>query len=248
MYDNDARRVMTPECRASYVHVTTPRAPANNPNGAEKYSMTLLIPKSTPGIKDELDAAQEAAAQEAVNRLWGGVRPSRLDSVVHDGDGTRPNGEPFGPECAGCWVLTASSPNKPWVCGADNTRCELAPQDIYSGMYGRASINFYGYNSNGKRGVGCGLRGFMKTRDGEPLSGAVVTAAEFEGLGSTPAPVGAVPGGQATQPGYVQQAAPAPQQAPVQYPNYGAVPAAQPQAAPAPAQSGAVQYPTQYGG
>ena len=61
--------------------------------------------------------------------------------------------------------------------------CELAPTDIYSGMYARVSINFYAYNSAGKRGVGCGLRAVMKTRDGEPLSNSVVTAAEFAGVG-----------------------------------------------------------------
>lgn len=81
---------------------------------------------------------------------------------MHDGDGVRPSGEPFGEECRGCWVVTASSKNKPYVCGADNVNCELAPTDIYSGMYARVSINFYAYNSAGKRGVGCGLRAVMR--------------------------------------------------------------------------------------
>lgn len=184
MYQNDAKRVLTPECRLSYANLVTPKAPANNPNAEPKYSVTLLIPKST-GAKTELDAAMAAAADEGVNSKWNGARPARLESVVHDGDGVRPNGEAFGPECKGCWVVTASSKNKPYVCGIDNTACELAPTDIYSGMYARVSINFYPYNSAGKRGVGCGLRGVMKTRDGEPLSGAVVTASEFAGVGNS---------------------------------------------------------------
>ena len=187
MYQNDPKRVLTPECRASYANLVTPKTPLNNPSAEPKYSVTLLIPK-TPAIKAELDAAQEAAALEAINSKWGGVRPPRIDSVIHDGDGVRANGEPFGPECRGCYVIKASSRNKPYVCEIDNTACELAPTDIYSGMYGRASINFYGYNSAGKRGVGCGLRGFMKTREGEPLSAAVVTASEFAGVGIQPAP------------------------------------------------------------
>ena len=191
MYQNDPKRVLTPECRLSYANLVTPKAPANNPNAEPKYSVTLLIPKGT-GIKTELDAAMEAAAQEAVNAKWNGVRPLRLDSVVHDGDGVRPSGEPFGPECKGCWVVTASSKNKPYVCGIDNVQCELAQTDIYSGMYARVSINFYGYFAAGRRGVGCGLRGVMKTRDGEPLSGAVVTAAEFAGVGNQPAATPAI--------------------------------------------------------
>lgn len=187
MYQNDAKRVLTPECRLSYANLVTAKAPMNNPSAEPKFSVTLLIPKST-GVKTELDAAMEAAAQEGVNAKWNGTRPARIESVVHDGDGVRPNGEPFGPECKGCWVVTASSRNKPYVCAIDNVRCELAPQDIYSGMWARVSINFYPYNSGGKRGVGCGLRGAMKTRDDTPLSGAVVTASEFEGIGAAPAP------------------------------------------------------------
>lgn len=182
MYQNDPKRVLTPECRLSYCNLVTARAPQNGV-GDPKFSVTLLIPKSNPTIKQELDAAMNAAAEVGVNAKWNGVRPARIESVVHDGDGVRPSGEPFGEECRGCWVVTASSKNKPYVCAADNVNCELAPTDIYSGMYARVSINFYAYNSAGKRGVGCGLRAVMKTRDGEPLSNSVVTAAEFAGVG-----------------------------------------------------------------
>ena len=171
----------------------TARAPQNGV-GDPKFSVTLLIPKSNPNIKQELDAAMNAAAEVGVNAKWNGVRPARIESVVHDGDGVRPSGEPFGEECRGCWVVTASSKNKPYVCGADNVNCELAPTDIYSGMYARVSINFYAYNSAGKRGVGCGLRAVMKTRDGEPLSNSVVTAAEFAGVGGVQPQAGYTPG------------------------------------------------------
>lgn len=185
MYQNDPKKVLTPECRLSYANLVTPKAPINNPGAEPKYSVTLLIPKST-NIIDELRASENAAAEDAVNTKWKGVRPAKLESVIHDGDGVRPSGEPFGAECKGCWVITASSKSKPYVCGADNINCELAPTDIYSGMYARVTINFYGYFAAGRRGVGCGLRGVMKTRDGEPLSGAVVTASEFAGVGNSP--------------------------------------------------------------
>ncbi len=133
MYQNDPKRVLTPECRLSYCNLVTARAPQNGV-GDPKFSVTLLIPKSNPNIKQELDAAMNAAAEVGVNAKWNGVRPARIESVVHDGDGVRPSGEPFGEECRGCWVVTASSKNKPYVCGADNVNCELAPTDIYSGM------------------------------------------------------------------------------------------------------------------
>lgn len=179
MYNNDPKRVMTPEARLSYCHLSQPYTGAQG--GEPKYSVTILIPK-TPEIKAELDAAAEAAATDAVGRLWNGVRPPMIPSVVWDGDGKRANGMPFGPECKGCYVVTASTKQKPYVCGMDNVNCELAPTDIYSGMYGRVSINFYGYSTAGKRGVACGLRAVMKTRDGQPLGAGTATAAEFAGI------------------------------------------------------------------
>ena len=38
-------------------------------------------------------------------------------------------------------------------------------------MYGRASISLYAFNSNGNRGIACGLNNLQKIKDGEPLGG-----------------------------------------------------------------------------
>lgn len=43
--------------------------------------------------------------------------------------------------------------------------------EVYSGVYGRASINLYTFNSNGNKGITCGLNNLQKLRDGEPLGG-----------------------------------------------------------------------------
>lgn len=186
MYQNDAQKVLTGECRLSYCNLIQPRAPING-QGDPKYSVTLLIPKTDKATKADIDASIEAAARDAVGRLWGGVRP-RFDSVVWDGDGCRKNGMPFGEECRGHWVLTASTKKKPQVVGMDNINVELAPQDIYSGMYGRVTLRFYGYSQGGNRGVACGLGNVMKTRDGEPLSGGASAASDFAGVGNAVVP------------------------------------------------------------
>lgn len=255
MYQNDAQKVLTCEVRFSYANLVNPRKiNDNDPNEKAKYSVTLLIPKTEQACIDDIMQAIQAAHNAAINTVWGGAQP-QYAPIIHDGDGLKPDGTAYGEECKGCWVLNASTVNKPQVVHQSNINVELAPQDIYSGMYGRATIRFYGYNNRAK-GVACGLGNIMKTKDGEPLAGGASAAADFAGLEATPAPVGAVPGmGQATQYGAAQamptQAAPAPAPAaPVQYPNYGAVPQ---QAAPAPQQAAPVQYPqqgypTQYGG
>lgn len=201
-YQNIATKVLTGEVRLSYANLTTPRAA--QPNAEPKYSVTLLIPKTDAATINNIDASIKAAYDEGVSKKWGGARPQQK-MIVHDGDGLRPSGLPFGDECKGHWVLTASSKNKPQVVGIDNINCELATSDIYSGMYARVTINFFPFDTAGNKGVGCGLGNVLKTRDGEPLSGGASAASDFEGLGQSFA---AAPAPQQTTP----QAYAAPQQ------------------------------------
>ncbi len=182
MYQNDAMKVLTGEVRLSYVNVVTPRAPQQG--GEPKYSVTLLIPKSDFATKADIDSAIQAAAQAALAKVWGGVRPPQIKIPIHDGDGVRQSGEPYGEECKGHWVITASTKMKPQVVGMDNINVELAPSDIYSGMYGRVTIRFFGYSNSGNKGIGCGLGNIMKTRDGEPLAGTASAASDFAAVGN----------------------------------------------------------------
>lgn len=219
MYQNIATKVLTGEVRLSYVNLTTPRAPQQG--GEPKYSVTLLIPKSDNATIADINASIKAAYEDGVNKKWGGAHPTPK-TIVHDGDGLRPSGLPFGNECKGHWVLTASTKNKPQVVGIDNLSCELAPSDIYSGMYARVTINFFAYDTAGSKGVGCGLGNVLKTRDGEALAGGASAASDFEGLGQSfvshaqPAAVSGYPQAQTDQtfqqqynPVVSQQAAPA---------------------------------------
>ena len=70
----------------------------------------------------------------------------------------------------------------------DNINCELAPTDIYSGMYARVTLNFYPFDTAGNKGIGCGLGNVMKTRDGEPLAGGASAASDFAGVGASVTP------------------------------------------------------------
>lgn len=189
--------VTTNEVRISYEHLTKPYA--QNADSKEKYSATLLIPKADVVTKQRIDAAIQAAIQEGVAGKWNGVRPAQVSAPLHDGDGARPNGEPFGSECKGCWVMTASSKQRQDVVDI-NLQPIIDATQIYSGMYARVNINFFAYFNSGKKGIGCGLGPVQKTRDGEPLGGRISAADAF--------------GAAAPQPQYQQ--APAPQYAPPQ--------------------------------
>lgn len=185
MYQNIPTKVLTGEVRLSYAALTAPRA--SQQGGKEKYSVTLLIPKTDTATIADLNASFQAAYDEGVAKKWNGARPTPK-AIIHDGDGLRPSGVPFGDECKGHWVLTASSVNKPQVVGIDNVNCELAPQDIYSGMFARVTVNFFAFDTAGNKGVGCGLGNVLKTRDGEPLSGGASAASDFADLAAPAAP------------------------------------------------------------
>lgn len=169
-------QVTTGKARFSYEHIF---APASSNGGDPKYSVTLLIPKSDARTVSKIKAAMEAAKTNYLEKGTKNTLPKNLKNVIHDGDGERPNGGEYGPECKGCWVLTASSKNAPLV--VDSFKNPIIDQkEIYSGCYGRAVINFYVYDNSGSKGIAAGLNGVMKLSDGEPLSGAVITDADWD--------------------------------------------------------------------
>lgn len=162
-----ATKVVTGKVRFSYVNAFHPQQ--RNADEDPKYSVTLLIPKSDEAtVKKIVEAMAEAAAQFRAKNGANSL-PQRPSNTLHDGDGMRDGGDPYGDECKGCYVITVSSKRKPVI--VDAFRNEITDEDeLYSGCYGRASINFYGYNSHGKKGISAGLLSLQKLSDGEPLT------------------------------------------------------------------------------
>jgi hypothetical protein len=177
MTNINIQEVVTGKVRLSYVHLFTPYA--SQQGGEPKYSTTILVPKTDILTKQRIDAAINAAIQEGVTSKWNGVRPPVIAVPVYDGDGVRPSdGMPFGEECKGHWVFTASSKQVPEIVDLSMQRI-LNTTEIYSGIYARVSVRFFPYASNGKKGIGCGLGPVQKIEDGEPLGGRVSAATAF---------------------------------------------------------------------
>lgn len=169
-------KITTGKVRFSYVTLAQPKA--SEEGATPKYSVVLLIPKSDTATLQKIKKAIAEAADAFRARNGQASLPGTPMSPLHDGDGQKPNGGEYGDECKGCWVMNASSQNKPLVIdsfGNDITD----PNEIYSGCYGKAVINFYGYN-NRRKGIGCGLLGVKKLHDGDPLGGVMATADDFE--------------------------------------------------------------------
>jgi len=181
MSNQNLQSVVTGKVRLSYVHLFNPYAA--QPGAEPKYSVTILLPKSDLVTKQRIDAAINAAIQLGITSKWNGVKPPILHIPVHDGDGVRPSdGMPFGEECKGHWVFTASNKQKVEIVDI-NLNPIIDQTQIYSGIYARVSVRFFPFNQNGKKGIGCGLGPVQKLEDGEPLGGRI-TAAEAFGSGT----------------------------------------------------------------
>ena len=188
----EVTNVTTGKVRLSYVHLFKPYAYQQGQE--EKYSAVVLIPKTDTDTMARINAAVEAAKQKGISGKWNGVCPPIVPSPVHDGDGVRPNdGMPFGEECKGHWVFTASAKTDypPVVVDIHNNPF-IDQSEVYSGMYGRVNVEFYPYTFGGKKGIGCGLKAVQKTADGEPLAGGRVSAEQAfgppQGTPATPNP------------------------------------------------------------
>ena len=192
MFKNDNRTVRTNEVRLSYVHLIEPYASPTQPNAKPKYSVSMWIPKTDTAKMEEIRAAIRAAGEEAKSKTWGGISlpEQMLMKIIHDGDGLNESGKPYGDEAKGCWVINATSNQKPPCFRINNTigAVEVLPDtEIYSGMYGIVTIQFYGTKTGGNK-MCCGLGAVVKTRDGNPLTGRTFGADDFADL------VGAIPG------------------------------------------------------
>lgn len=168
-------KVITGKVRFSYLHVFRPNSVGDSEDA--KYSVSLIIPKSDTQTIKRIKAAIKAAAEQGKNSKFNGKVPANLKHPLRDGDEDRPDDEAY----ADAYFINASSATKPGVVDK-NLNPIIEEEELYSGCYGRASINFYTFNSNGNRGIAAGLNNLQKLTDGDPLGGRQSAEADFSGL------------------------------------------------------------------
>lgn len=172
---NPTKVITGPQTRWSYANVWNPKS-ING--GKPKYSVSLIIPKSDVRTVEKIKAAIKAAYEEGESKLKGNgksVPPlSAIKTPLRDGDIERPDDETY----RNAYFVNANSDTAPGVVDADRQPI-LDTSEVYSGVYGRVSINFYAFNSNGNRGIACGLNNLQKIRDGEPLGGKARAEDDF---------------------------------------------------------------------
>ena len=162
---NPTKVVTGKDTRWSYANVW--QAKSIN-GGTPKFSVSLIIPKSDTVTVKKIKAAIQAAYEEGEAKLKGNGRTvpplSAIKTPLRDGDTERPDDEAY----KDSYFINANSTTAPGIVDADRKEI-LDHSEVYSGVYGRASISFYAFNSSGNRGIACGLNNLQKIRDGQPL-------------------------------------------------------------------------------
>ena len=136
---NPMKVITGPNTRWSYANVWEPKS-ING--GTPKYSVSLIIPKSDTKTVAKIEAAIEAAYREGEAKLKGNGKSvpalSVLKTPLRDGDLERPDD----PAYAGSYFVNANATSAPGIVDADRNPI-LTRSEVYSGVYGRASISFY---------------------------------------------------------------------------------------------------------
>lgn len=160
-------KVVTGKVRLSYVNVFKPKA---DENGEEKYSIQIIISKDDKDTLNKLNAGIEGAKLKGKDKCFGGKIPAKVATTLRDGDEEKPDQS----EYLNSYFMNISTKNKPVVVGLAKSD-EITPDMLYSGCYGRVSLNFYAYS--GKRtGITAELLGVQYLEEGVPLGTVVIAS------------------------------------------------------------------------
>lgn len=170
-------KVLIGEVRFSYCHLFSPDSiDGSNP----KYSVSLIIPKSNTKLVEAIKQAIRNAYEYGMRAKWNG-KATGWKNPLRDGDEDRPDDEAY----QDAYFINASSNKKPEVVKpgtVNGKRTVVAVTDedeVYSGCFGYASVNFYPFAASGNKGVAAGLNNVLKTKDGDYLGGRATAASEF---------------------------------------------------------------------
>lgn len=168
---NNPCKIITGTVRLSYANIWE----AKSINGGdEKYSASIIISKTDTKTIEAINAAIDAAIKEGITK-FGGKIPNKatLKIPLRDGDTERED-EAY----KDAYFINANSKTAPEIVDRD-VKPIIDRNEVYSGCYARVSLNFYAFNSNGNRGIACGLGNIQKIRDGESLGGGYTAEQDF---------------------------------------------------------------------
>lgn len=180
-------KVKTGVVRFSFCHLFTPTAFAEGQQ--KKYSIALMVDKNDKATLTALKQAYENAKQVGVQKYGARFanlandllcKPNDKLGLIKDGDSDPRYNEQE--DNHGMFILNAKCSTAPGVYAKETGTTQLTAEQedvVYSGCYGKASINFFAYQQAGNTGIGIGLNNVLKTADGDNLGGRVSGSVDF---------------------------------------------------------------------
>lgn len=170
--NNQKTKLITGEVRLAFIHALEPDSfNGNDP----KFSVVVMIPKSDKKLLGQIKAAVDAAIELGKETKWGGKIPKKLRKPLRDGDEDMADY----PEFEDHFFMRVSSLNAPGII--DRYKNEVTDSNgIYSGCWGRVSMNMFPYSASGNNGVSAGLNNIQVLRDGEPFGGRSRAEDDFD--------------------------------------------------------------------
>jgi hypothetical protein len=170
-------KFVTPEIVCSYPALFEAEDPFNS--GQPKYSLSIPISKDD---KESLSQIQQCMINAAVNK-WGEKAKSLkgLALPLTDSDTSNRDEDPV---YANTYYFNAKSNKRPGVVD-QALKPVMDEEEVYPGCIVRASMSFYGYDFNNKKGIAVGLQNVMKVRDGERIGGGSRAEDDFSEFATT---------------------------------------------------------------
>lgn len=163
-------KVVFKNVRCSYVYVTSPRKNEDGSDG--KYSVQIILDKSHP----QLNEIKKAIKAAAIDKFGAKIKMGMLKLPLRDGDEERED-----EEYEGAFFVNVNGGRKPGILNRKKQPADV--DDIneycYSGAYFNVSVNFYGFEKEGNRGVAAGLNNIMLLRKGDRLDGSSTAGQDF---------------------------------------------------------------------
>ena len=154
-------KIVTPEIICSFPYLF------EKSDYTGKYGMSIPIPESDKEFMKKIKTLIGNAAENKWGKASRKKIGKKIVSPLRNGNDEKGDDEVYQDTI----FFSANTGKRPGV--VDKALQPIMDQDeIYPGCVVRASVNFFGYDYKGKKGVACGLQNVMKVRDGEQIGGS----------------------------------------------------------------------------
>lgn len=147
-----------------------------------QHSVTLLIDRSNPQVRQTIEAEEERVAKEK----WGAKAPAILAEIRANNRGAIKAGELKASYDGfpGNDFVSANNKTRPTIVNRDGSQLAMSDGVIYSGCYALAHITLWAQdNAFGKR-INANITGVQFLRDGDAFGGGAAPSStdDFENL------------------------------------------------------------------